>query len=166
MGVQSRLPDRTSLRYLSKLDSSWICARRASSRPSSSAGMSSSSQFCTQQDLEVRHMADDHTASQHGRPRDSVRVCVQCNTCSNSTGRPDLHWVMGQKVANDWPTEKPCRLRAGSDRHASPAGSPRRGRGSRHVQLQPRHARSRRLLQHSKLVHACRARVVSSSCWL
>ena len=48
MGVQSRLPDRTSFRYTSKDDSSAMCCRSSSSNHVSSSGMSGSSQFCAQ----------------------------------------------------------------------------------------------------------------------
>jgi len=48
MGVQSRLPERTSFRYTSKDDSSAMCCRSSSSSHVSSSGMSGSSQFYTQ----------------------------------------------------------------------------------------------------------------------
>ena len=46
MGVQSRLPDRTSFLYTSKDDSSAMCARSSSSSHVRSSGTSGSSQFC------------------------------------------------------------------------------------------------------------------------
>jgi len=53
MGVQSRLPDRTSFRYTSKDDSSAMCCRSSSSSHVSNSGMSGSSQFCTQPAAQV-----------------------------------------------------------------------------------------------------------------